>query len=881
MFMRNRAHMCAMCLGADEAHHKRHVDIAERLRAIYESCGEEWPIIPTAEPERGRPRTRESEDAEDEDEDERSSISGGAAAKRKERKEQKRLIRAASRPRVITQDEIKYIDSVLHPASAADGDAEGPSNPDEVDEIEKNLRYNAQVYNTGSRRVLKEFARIPDADVNFEGEMERIFEALRITELLKRNARNRGLQGRDLKNFEGLVAEFKERVVEDQVLVKKDELEVRMRRAAYLRYTNRASFDIVEERYTDKDWKTGAKIVQTESRTESSGSASPFECEVANERENVIASPLPATPAAPDLRHLWKGHKRIASDGELEDVVTVSHSPSRIPRKPTGVMKRQPAQLRLIINEKSSSKSIGSPVLSRRHPRLPVRSPDRSRPLLSHGMRHPSPGRNMYEHLISDNDGWDYEGKDPNLAVRSPIAEERPDTQPLPPAASVWAKRPKLLASETVKDRKVTPEPADTGHPPVSQKKAKKKEREVKRKAKRSAEKGPVAAGELEAEDGTLTFEVETAKGRVAIEPIRITQSSSTLELESHAEEEELLIQDNYAKVEVAKEAKASAAADTSRSPTASSPRIATTPHLTTSDSLPPFPVISYSRHADWKKYTRFLRVDALSSPAYTAQISCSGDASCIFEVTSTPDCPFHPPRCSCCDPFLDQCYLVYPCPEAYTCGPFNRIRAQKLLDMYETHPQTKGRLMLIDDDMASWFLIEPSQRRIDRKNAPPAGTPERLVTEYFDYYFQGYEKGPLMQQETQFEELWNRNVRLRQSLSSTELGQLALEFEAGTGPRMCYCYAVLPEDLDSKDIVECSYVGCPKKYFHRACVTGLGADKVTRWYCTICEPLIGDIAANLIEDLDMMALARNPSKGVEIARKCSDCGGPMGNGMD
>jgi hypothetical protein len=120
---------------------------------------------------------------------------------------------------------------------------------------------------------LKKFAKIPDMDVDFDAEMERILDTFRITELAKRNFRNRGLHGKELKAFEVLVETFKSVIVEDLVLVKKDAMEVRMRRAGYLRYTNRTGYGIVQDRYTDKDWKTGERI--TSSSSDSSGLTSP------------------------------------------------------------------------------------------------------------------------------------------------------------------------------------------------------------------------------------------------------------------------------------------------------------------------------------------------------------------------------------------------------------------------------------------------------------------------------------------------------------------------------------------------------------------------------------------------------------------------------
>ncbi|KAG9193093.1 hypothetical protein G6011_03128 [Alternaria panax] len=193
MFMRLRGHTCKYCMGIDEHHYKRHHDIAERLRTVYESCGEvDWSIVPDEpEPEeRGRTREPSGEDT---------------PSSKRERKDAKRLVRAASRSRVITQEEIRYIDSVVHSAEGITcNDADGPRSPEEVEEIERQLRYHAHVYSTQfSRKGLRKLAEAPEdmPDMDFEAEMERVLDIFRISELLRRNTKTKGLQGKELKTF--------------------------------------------------------------------------------------------------------------------------------------------------------------------------------------------------------------------------------------------------------------------------------------------------------------------------------------------------------------------------------------------------------------------------------------------------------------------------------------------------------------------------------------------------------------------------------------------------------------------------------------------------------------------------------------------------------
>lgn len=323
MFMRNRGHTCDMCIHIDEHHYKRHFEMCEHVRNIYESCGEDWPLIPEDEEERGRSMARNSDAF---DSDGLSSTSSDIHLKKRDRKEQKRQIRAASRIKVVTQEDVKYIDSVLHPAAVQER-TENPANPEEIEEIEQHLRYNAQCYNQGQKRSkLRQFARMPDADIDFGAEIDRVLDILRINGLVKRNGRNRGLRNKELANFTMLVSELKEQVITDLVQTKKDELEIRMRRAAFLRYTNRASYDIVTNRYADKDWKTGEKH-----RSVGSGSASSDDLTAVEEQvekddladQNELRNYSTATLHDADRRHIEQPHKKVGSDRLLEEIVDI------------------------------------------------------------------------------------------------------------------------------------------------------------------------------------------------------------------------------------------------------------------------------------------------------------------------------------------------------------------------------------------------------------------------------------------------------------------------------------------------------------------------------------------------------------------------------
>jgi flagellar biosynthesis chaperone FliJ len=221
--------------------------LAERLYDIYEAAGQaDWKIVP-APPE---PLIRKYPAKNIE-----------TPTSKRERKKKKCLAKAASRPSVVTQDEIQYIKSVIHTTSISSSNRV-PSNLEEVEDIERKLQFNTRSRNEQTTRKASESSNgTHDTTLGFSVELERIRNELRVTELIKRNDRNRGLRGKELRIFNTFVEALQSRIMDHLVLVEKDRLEIEMRRAGYMRYTTKTSHSILEDRYKERDWKTGRKIV--------------------------------------------------------------------------------------------------------------------------------------------------------------------------------------------------------------------------------------------------------------------------------------------------------------------------------------------------------------------------------------------------------------------------------------------------------------------------------------------------------------------------------------------------------------------------------------------------------------------------------------------
>jgi len=778
--------MCAPCNGADEAHYKRHVEICEKLRPVYEINGiDSSSALANGAPHDQRDDRRDQNSARPPDEDDGRSIFDSMAFTKKQRKEAKRLEKAVTRPKVITQAEVENIGSIIHLSSHGVGSMD-PANMDEVEEIEKYLRYHANVYNMGvKRQTLKRFGSIQDADVDFEKEMERILNHLGITELLKHNTRNRGLKGKDLKTFETSVAELKVLIVEDLVLVKRDEMEMRMRRAGYLRYANRTSFNILEDRYTDKDWRTGERIISPLSEPLQMKNTIEDEAKF-YEKEN---SP-PWANNTGDYRHLTQGHRRFGSPTKIERPVLVGFDP--LSMKP-----QQQTQLNLV-GTRLAFNGISDLISSTPLSIVPSGSPVSSQKT-----------NVKFTHLAQH---------------VSMLDTERPD-----------------LVEQTMKESTKQSTEKIAGHPPiqasphplVSQKKAAKKAREAKRKAKKHTVQKIKA--EMRDEDtdfdkvdprGANHDQVNESDASACKSPHLMLTVNSISNMHVNKGPIHMIPPDEYSLSITVSKDRPPFPCPLLTSPTSSGPFPSPSPRTTT-----------IGKEIDWKKYMREFTVDALTSPSLSDPYNWiqMKTSKCGFESLSIPDCPFHTPYFT-FNLSIDQCYIVFPSYRTQSVGPYNRLRAEKLFPILNSRQGMKNKLAIIDLDLYPW---------VTRSRA---AHPHRLTLEYHRYR-NGQKAGRLMHQELAYYELWHQNRHLPQ-ISTADLEKGRKEAEPEGTERVCYCMDLVPEKIDMVEFVACSFKRCTIRLFHKRCLRNQGFDMLTKWYCTYCQGEMASLAEQLINEL-------------------------------
>ncbi|KAH7350378.1 hypothetical protein BKA66DRAFT_290268 [Pyrenochaeta sp. MPI-SDFR-AT-0127] len=862
MFMRLRAHTCAYCHTIDEAHWKRHREIAEVLLSIYKSCGEvEWSVILSDPEERERHQELDAGLADMVEEDYGLMLREAPPSKR-ERKDIKKLARASNRSRVVTQDEIQHIDSILH---LGDGfwarDSDSPHNQEEVDEIEQHLRYNAHVYNKeSSHQELRKFMQLPGADVDFAVEIERILETIRISELVKRNSRNMGLQGKELKKFHILVEGFKKIVIEDLVLVKKDMLEIRMRRAGYLRYTNKTAYSIVEERYMENNWKTGGKLTSSTSNSSSSKSSTDDTNVLESKPQEITTSLLPPSAHHPDYRHLKSIHMRVnGHDGlyrvpiEPYHTPLLSHPSDPVPRKKLislKVVTERAAEDEPISIDASDMEaiqqenSVGWEVVSYGKGPKPMK--------VKSGRANHFAARLSKAHLPRVTRMSPAKLRLPNRICSSALTTKTTNDTAIageePRAVISIPNKPEQNVMFPVKqtdDRMIW-------NSAVPKKKAKKASREANHKVKKfTAPNGVVNASAI------LTDIPRSALNDTSNDqPIPLASPTAVIE-----DVQAMRQLDSLTRLTpISDEVEPTVLLDKAVHPHLSQSEEPGT--LALSTPFAPSAIIKQSKHMDWLKFTQNFVVDQLTIPRSLPQVGCFSNSLGTFNDNEACDGPIDGPCCSCFDPMRYTCYIIFPGCDYCSSGPYNAFHGGKVLEACEKDSQTRGRFMLIDSALFCYLQGDPAtlfMRGIKSKTMPV------VLKEELIQYSCGKDSGIFMKKEETYRRLWYHNRAINTRSAWKMLKQvLHKKSQNADTVYMCYCRDLVLEDcVDPTSVVMCSHRDCNLVYFHKSCIKGFGVDAGSQWFCTPCGRKMQELAHQTLRILGFTDIPeKDVSKG-------------------
>lgn len=277
------------------------------------------------------------------------------------------------------------------------------------------------------------------------------------------------------------------------------------------------------------------------------------------------------------------------------------------------------------------------------------------------------------------------------------------------------------------------------------------------------------------------------------------------------------------------------------------------------SKSFATIPTTKIGRHRDWlQQFTSATKVDNIAQPSFSPDHPAYKNTTtsfwwigeCPYEASGAPDCPYHRTYCKCVDPTDHNSFQHIVYADSYPCeiGPFNYMQGEKLMKFFETQPETKGKLMLVDEDLYVWLYTIGRHWRIESmtlKKLESTPMPKRLSWEV-ENFVRGFQKGRLLKQVELFQDLANHNERLasigcRAKVTEQLLETLRKKRESGpANENICYCQDDLPEHPDEEDeFVECMFHDCPIQIFHRRCVEKVGYSKVTTWYCGYCEKYI------------------------------------------
>jgi len=531
----------------------------------------------------------------------------------------------------------------------------------------------------------------------------------------------------------------------------------------------------------------------------------------------------PRDPHGPDRRHLESTHTRVNGEDGLYEYTIEPYRTPLLPLPPDPTPGKKTTSMRVLSikttgHDKASEKAAEN--RNKGYPRLASHGWQK----VTHGaiptnvVARPRIRGNLPSQQLADRTQPILTKAPSNCSETSPLRSDTwnssngTNTKALrvqPP--SVWtAQEPEgfvVASKETVNDQ-----------PAISQKKKAKKTRETKRKAKKLEV--------LDCIPDIASFRAEAAE--------EVTDNTDTISTDKTTLEAECGLSEMIRSEKISSHLNGiDADSDIDQVEKA-----AAQPPVPSEKTIPVFkpatkPSTKHEKHMHWLRFTRYLLVDQLNDPIPSSYSGCSHATSCVFENNEIQDCPFHEPFCGCADPMRDQCYLVLPSEQLYSTGPYNRIRGEKLMALYEANDRTKGRLMLVDDDMVD-YLMEVSMDSLNHHD--PAFMPPRLAREYLDGVDMRIPT-PLIQQESQFQKLLVRNRIIKEELTEELLRDIQCGmFERAGKQHMCYCQDEMPEQMPTaKNIVVCSYKDCFIQYFHKSCVENLGVEKVSRWYCTDC----------------------------------------------
>lgn len=838
MFMRRKGHTCGYCTSIDEAHERRHNEIAEQLQGIYKIADETMAIIPGNDREAKGAESSAPELLEEQ-------------LKKRERKEKKRLAKAANRSTVVTLEDRRHIAQVLHEDKEGQ-DLIEPKNQEEVAEIEKQLRHNANAYLQEEKQKLSSFTvlvKVPgDDNIDFESEMARILGEFRITDLLSRNLKNRGLVGKEQKEFDSSVRALKQSIIDDLLLVKKVELETRMNRAAYLRYTGWSSFEVLQERYAGKNWSTGEKIVDATQEVPASYEAPDNVTHSAvrgrgTGEKNLAEEPsTPAKSSEVDNRHLTQTFRVVGGSNEDRD-----ESPSpwvhRSPAHPrtlstpkTLVLTMRPSEARWV-DEKEEEKTEPTGSLSDL-----TTTPRRTSKADKRVSRPRSANRTTTE------------------STKSPAPVDNQSAE----------------STEAQLPRNVLSGPTET--PPLvgRKKKDKKKKREAQRKARRAAEKPEEPEYEPEdvSKDDFKSEELPTPETTSEVEGDNVEQDGSQKQLTTPEPksattaspvQSEMPSSDSYGDFETAPSSPqsfhsaASFGADRrtemvslppsydSLMPSVASPSpsaVLPTPSAAAT-SAPETLVIKDRRWIDWLHFTDQFQVECVLPPEQHHQ-DCEHEhmhliQDCVFKATRTPDCPMHMhgPYAPDYYPDAEDFFVVYPADSPCQIGPFNLSRAFHVREQLNKFNLFHAKLMVLNREIflsaMTNFSTPGLQQEEDAWNGSGSDSPLKRVIDTY--------------------KTLRRIHRRHNSPVTVELLREALKDldDFPSHLSMCYCGAQIPEVFDpDMMIIACAHRACERKIFHVKCVRPYANfANTTRWYCNRCDWKMHLEAERLLKELN------------------------------
>lgn len=237
--LQGKSQECKACNNTVKAHERRHREIAENLFALKVVQAEENDIVDTP---------RKNSILQPIGNREKHTL-GITPTRKKDKKAEKKMLKAAGRDKVVTGEDVERVARVLH----SEMDDDNKKSDDSV--IQANLSVFMPDANNRVRRASIKAANVLNvSDEVSDAELADLLAELGVSQPVDK----------PLKKIPDTIDKIAKLVKEDIIVQRREERDYMMRKGGYWRYANKKTYNAMVAQQEIVDWETGAKLTVVE-----------------------------------------------------------------------------------------------------------------------------------------------------------------------------------------------------------------------------------------------------------------------------------------------------------------------------------------------------------------------------------------------------------------------------------------------------------------------------------------------------------------------------------------------------------------------------------------------------------------------------------------